>query len=218
MISVADLLIDNRLPSNYFVSDVYVRGTLELGLLENRRGDRLLALPDTLMKSIVSGLNQETGQATKYVLRNCGLWWGKNFYARFCEELGEYYQHGVADLPMIEFVKALQECWRTHGWGVLTVNTDYQAEGFLMIEVENSPFTIHPIQPNQPSGALECGVLQAFFSQLTGRDLTCVQISCESLNADRNRFVLGLESRLETAEALVQEGQSHVAIMQMLTQ
>lgn len=218
MISVADLLIDNRLPSNYFVSDVYIRGTLELGLLENRRGDRLLALPDALMKSIISGLNQETGQATKYVLRNCGLWWGKNFYARFCEELGEYYQQGVADLSMIEFVKALQECWRTHGWGLLTVNTDYQTKGFLVIEVENSPFTIHTIQPNQPSGALECGVLQAFFSQLTGRDLTCVQISCESLNADRNRFVLGLESRLEAAEALVQEGQPHTAIMQMLTQ
>lgn len=218
MISVADLLVDNRLPSNYFASDVYIRGTLELGLLENRRGDRLLALPDALMKSIVSGLNQETGQATKYVLRNCGQWWGKNFYARFCEELSEYYQKGVADLSMIEFVKALQECWRTHGWGVLTFNTDYQMKGFLVIEIKNSPFTRHSIQSNQPSGALECGVLQAFFSQLTGRDLTCVQTSCESLGADRNRFVLGLASRLEAAEALVQEGQPHPAIMQMLTQ
>jgi len=218
MISVADLLVDNRLPSNYFASDVYVRGTLELGLLENRRGDRLLALPDALMKSIISGLNQETGQATKYVLRNCGLWWGKNFYARFCEELSDYYQKGVADLSMIEFVKALQECWRTHGWGVLTLNTDYQMQGFLVIEVKNSPFTLHPIQPNQPSGALETGVLQAFFSQLTGRDLTCMQISCESLGADCNRFVLGLENRLESVEALVQEGQPHTAIMQMLTQ
>ncbi|MEM9116753.1 MAG: V4R domain-containing protein [Cyanobacteria bacterium P01_D01_bin.6] len=218
MISVADLLIDNRLPSNYFVSDVYVRGTLEFGLLENRRGDRLLALPDALMKSIVAGLNQETGQATKYVLRNCGLWWGKNFYARFCEELSEYYQQGVAELPMIEFVKALQECWRTHGWGVLTINTDYQTKGFLMIEIENSPFTQHVIQRGQPSGALESGILQAFFSQLTGRDLTCVQISCESLGADCNRFVLGLENRLQAAEALVEEGQPHTAIMQMLIQ
>jgi predicted hydrocarbon binding protein len=218
MISVADLLVDNRLPSNYFASDVYVRGTLELGLLENRRGDRLLALPDVLMKSIVAGLNKETGQATKFVLRNCGLWWGKNFYARFCEELSEYYQKGVADLSMVEFVKALQECWRTHGWGNLSLNTDHQMQGFLVIEIQNSPFTMHPIQPNQPAGALESGVLQAFFSQLTGRELACVQISCESMGADRNRFVLGLEDRLEPAAAMVQEGQPHTAIMQTLTQ
>jgi len=36
MISVADLIIDNRIPGNYFASDVYVRSELELGLLENR--------------------------------------------------------------------------------------------------------------------------------------------------------------------------------------
>ncbi|MGD1932537.1 MAG: V4R domain-containing protein [Leptolyngbyaceae cyanobacterium] len=218
MISVADLLVDDRLPSNYFASDVYVQGTLELGLLENRRGDRLLALPDALMKAIVSGLNKETGQATKYVLKNCGLWWGKNFYARFCEELSEYYKKGVADLPMVEFVQALQECWRTHGWGRISLNTEYQLQGFLVIEVKNSPFTAHQIQSEQPSGALEGGVLQAFFSQLTGRDLSCLQTSCESLGADRNRFVLGLADRLQSAEALVQEGQPHDAIMKMLVQ
>ncbi|MGF1459393.1 MAG: V4R domain-containing protein [Leptolyngbyaceae cyanobacterium] len=119
---------------------------------------------------------------------------------------------------MVEFVKAMQECWRTHGWGIFALNTDYQMQGFLVVEVQNSPFTVHPIQPNQPAGALEAGVLQAFFSQLTGRDLACVQTSCESLGAECNRFILGLESRLEPVEALVQEGQSHVAIMQMLTQ
>ncbi len=217
MISVADLLVDNRLPSNYFANDVYVKGTLELGLLENRRGDRLLALPDALLKAIVAGLNKETGQASKFVLRNCGLWWGKNFYSRFCEELSEYYQKGVADLSMVEFVQLMKECWRTLGWGNLALNMDYQTQGFLVIETQNSPFTVHPLQPNQPSGALEAGVFQSFFSQLTGRDLFCLQISCESLGADCNRYLLGLESRLKPAEAWVQEGKPYTVIMQMLS-
>ena len=47
MVLVADLLSDNNLTANYFADDVYVHGTLELGLLENRRGDRLLALPES---------------------------------------------------------------------------------------------------------------------------------------------------------------------------
>ena len=218
MISVEDLLADNRLPGNYFANDVYIRGTLEFGLLENRRGDRLLALPDTFLKAIVSGLNNETGQATWFVLRNCGFWWGKNFYARFCEELSEYHQKSVADLSMVEFTQALQECWRTSGWGNLQLNVKHHVQGFLVVEVRNSPFTVHSLQPNQPSGALEVGVLQAFFSQLSGRDLICVQTSCESLGADRNRFVLGLEDRLQPVEAWLQEGRSHDTIMQLLTQ
>lgn len=218
MISVTDLIDDNPLPSNYFASDIYVRGTLELGLLENRRGDRLLALPDTLLKSIVAGLNNETGQATRFVLRNCGLWWGKNFYARFSEEISEYYKSALADLSMIEFTQALYECWRTHGLGKLNLNMDYHNQGFLVVEIQNSPFTAYALQPNKPSGALESGVLQSFFSQLTGRDLVCVQTSCESLGSEHNCFVLGLASRVQPAESLVQEGQSHDAIMQTLTQ
>ncbi|NER78523.1 MAG: 4-vinyl reductase [Leptolyngbya sp. SIO1D8] len=218
MISVADLLTDSYLPSNYFASDLYIRGSLELGILENRQGSRLLALPDNLLKAIISGLNNETGQATQFVLHSCGIWWGKNFYARFCEELSEYYQKPVAEISMLEFVQALQECWRTHGWGNLHLNTDYHQKGFLMIEVQGSPFTAHAIQPNQPSGALESGVLKVFFSQLTGRDLDCVQVSCESLGADRNRFVLGLEKRLQPAKDLAQEGRPHDAIMQTLIQ
>jgi predicted hydrocarbon binding protein len=216
MISVADLLVDNRLPGNYFSSDIYVKGTLELGLLENRRGDRLLALPDSFLRGIVAGLNKETGQASKFVLRNCGIWWGKNFYRRFCEELGEYYQQSIADLSMIELVKSLQECWRTHGWGKLHLNLDYQNKGFLIIETQNSPFNAHQLQPNQPSGALETGIFQAFFSHLTGRELVCVQTSCESLGAECNRYLLGLEARVKPAEAMVQEGQTHTAIMQAL--
>lgn len=217
MISVADLLTNDRLPSNYFASDVYVRGTLELGLLENRRGDRLLALPSVFIKAIYQGLNKETGQATQLILRNCGLWWGKNFYARFCEELSDYYKKPIADFPMAEFLQALQECWRTHGWGAVQLETDYHQQGFLVVTVQNSPFIAEVEASTRPVGALEAGILQAFFSQLTGRDLTCLQTECESLGAERNRFVLGLENRLKDATALVEEGQPHDAIMQMLT-
>ncbi|MDA0267939.1 MAG: 4-vinyl reductase [Cyanobacteria bacterium] len=216
MISVADLLTDERLPSNYFASDVYVRGTLELGLLENRRGDRLLAIPEVMLKSIYAGLTSETGQAAALVLRNCGRWWGKNFYARFCEELSDYQKKAVADLPLAEFMLSLQECWRSHGWGLLHLNMDYYNHGFLVVEIQHSPFTIHAIQANKPSGALETGILQSFFSQLTGRDLNCMQTSCESLGADRNRFVLGLENRLQPAAAWVEAGQPHDAIMTQL--
>ena len=77
MINIADLLKQPRIPGNYFASDAYVRGDLELGLLENRRGDRLIALPQTLIQAIYIGLEQETGQASRLVLFNCGRWWGK---------------------------------------------------------------------------------------------------------------------------------------------
>jgi len=215
MISVADLLTNDRIPSNYFAFDVYVHGDLEMGLLENRQGDRLLALPETLIQAIYSGLDKETGQATRLVLFNCGRWWGKSFYVRFCEQLTDYYGTAISDMPMAEFLQSLQQCWITHGWGRIELDQTYQSKGFLIAKTWNSPFAKHAPTWNQPVCYLEAGVLSSFFSNLTGRELHCVQTTCESLGADCNRFVLGLPKRLEVAETLV-TNLDHDAILQQL--
>jgi hypothetical protein len=64
---------------------------------------------------------------------------------------------------------------------------------------------------------LEAGVLGAFFSQLTGKDLHCIQTTCESLGSDCNRFILGLQKRLEPVEAMVINAMDHAVIMQTLS-
>ncbi|MGK7890588.1 MAG: V4R domain-containing protein [Leptolyngbyaceae cyanobacterium] len=216
MISIADLLVDDRIPSDYFANEFYVKGDLELGLLENRQGNRLIAIPETLIQGIYAGLEQEIGQNTNLVLFNCGRWWGKNLYTRFCEEVTDYYQTAVADMTMVEFMHCLRQCWATHGWGQLDLDQTYQQQGFLVISVTNSPFAKQAGSSTRPSCALEAGVLSVFFSQLTSRELHCVQTTCESMEADCNRFILGLQKRVSPAEALVSEGLDHKAIMEQL--
>jgi len=218
MVSAADLLIDGRLPGNYFAPDLYVRGSTELGLLENRRGDRLLAIPEPLLQAIYAGLEKETGQASKLVLYNCGRWWGKNFYARFCEELHDYFNLPMADLSMAEFLQSLQQCWKTHGWGQIHLDVTYRDQGFMVIEIWHSAFTAFATQSQTASGDLERGIIEIFFTQLTGRELRCVQTSCTAKGDDCNRFVIGLEKRLEPVASLLMQGQSHQAVMQTLTQ
>jgi predicted hydrocarbon binding protein len=216
MISVANLLANNRIPGNYFASDVYVHSDLEMGLLENRRGDRLLALPETFLQAIHAGLEKETGQASSLVLMNCGRWWGKNFYARFCEEVSDYYEKPLAEMPMVELLQCLRQCWTTHGWGKIDLDHTYQQHGFLVIKIYNSPFITSSPKAERPVGFLEMGILSSFFSQLTGRDLHCVQTSCQSQSSDSSYFVLGLAKRLEPVEKMVMDGKPHEAIMQSL--
>ena len=216
MISVADLLVDGRIPGNYFATDAYVHSDLELGLLENRRGDRLLAIPETLIEAIYAGLEKETGQATRLVLSNCGRWWGKNFYARFCEELSDYYGNPLAETVMSDFTQSLEQCWITHGWGKFELDQTYQHRGFLIAKVTHSPFASHAPEMDRPVCFLEVGIFAAVFSQLAGRDLDCVQISCESQGADSNRFLIGLPERLSSVEEMVNQKVDHEAIMAKL--
>jgi hypothetical protein len=215
MIDVAEL-VKEPFVGNYFAPDAYIQGDIESGLIESRRGSRLLALPEPLLEGIYAALENELGQGSGLVLFNCGRWWGKNFYRRFAEDVQEYYGKSLAKMEMVEFLQCLKQCWKTHGWGILNVDLDYYYQGFLVVEVWNSAFIKAAPSGNSPMGFAEAGILSAFFSQLTGRDLHCVQTSCESMGAVSNHFIIGLSERIKPAQAWLEEEQDHDTIMERL--
>lgn len=217
MIDVANLLKPNKpIPGNYFAYDAYVTGDYEIGLVENRGGSRLIALPQLLLEAIYSSLEEETGQASGLVLYNCGRWWGKNFYRRFAEEVSNYYEQPLAETSMVEFLESLKQCWKTHGWGVMDIDLDYYDQGFLVVKTENSPFAASASPNGSPVCFIEAGFLSAFFTQLSGRELVCFQTACESMGSEANYFVIGLAERVRTAQAWLEEGQDHQTIMNRL--
>lgn len=214
MIEITELLKKNSLPKNYFAHDAYVIGDFELGLIENRQGARLIALPEVLIRAIYSSLEQETGQAAGLVLYNCGRWWGKSFYRRFNEELSDYYNRPLAEMEMIELVQSLKQCWKTHGWGMIDLDFNYYQKGFLVVKIENSPFVQSGLEIKTPICFAEAGILAAFFSELTGEELESVQTQCESLGLESNYFILGLSERINPIKTWVEEGQNHDKIIE----
>jgi uncharacterized protein len=217
MASIADLLKQKpRLAGNLFAADTYFQSDIELGMLKNRQGSRLLALPSALVDVLYSGLEYELGASTGYVLYQCGYHWGKAFYRRFVTEVSEYYGQPVAQMGTLEFVQALQQCWKTSGWGQLEMNFDAHQQGFLGVSVQNSAFTKSREGHDKPQAEIEAGFLSAFFSQLTGQPLECVQSACEALGAPANQFILGLKDRLKPAEAWLEEGLDHATILDRL--
>jgi uncharacterized protein len=219
MASIADLLQNkSHLPGNFFAYNAYVRSDIELGMLKNRQGTRLVALPDTLLDVLYSGLAYELGGATEFVLFQCGYQWGKAFYRRFATEVSEYHTQALAEMSTLEFVQCLQQCWKTCGWGTIALDFAQYEQGFLVVMVKNSAFNQGRESIEHPQADVEAGFLSGFFSQLTGQPLHSVQTGCEQLGAAANYFVLGLADRLKPAEAGVAEGQDHDTIMVRLTQ
>jgi uncharacterized protein len=216
MIAIADLVKESHLPGNYFAPDAYVQGDLEFGLIENRKGDRLLAIPEALIQGIFSGLEEEVGPSAGIVLFQWGFRWGKNFYRRFAEEVRDYYDKPLAQMELVEFMQCLKQCWKTHGWGLLELDLTAYQQGFLVIKLENAPFAKFALTSDKPMGFVEAGILSAFFSQLTGRDLHCAQTTCESMGAKANDFVLGLAERLKPIDGWIAEGHNHSTIMERL--
>ncbi|GBF82304.1 V4R domain-containing protein [Aphanothece sacrum] len=216
MIDIANLIQDNPVKGNYFSPDAYVQGDFEFGLLENRSGSRLLALPETLLQALYAALENELGQGSGVALFSCGLWWGKSFYRRFAEEVGKYYGKPLASMEMIEFLQCLKQCWKTHGWGTLEIDFKYYQQGFLLAKIINSPFAQFAPQNKRPMCFFEAGILSAFLSEITEEKLHCIQTSCESMGADCNDFVIGIAERINPASAWLEEGHDHGTIMELL--
>jgi predicted hydrocarbon binding protein len=216
MIDVANLVKDSSLKWNYFSPDAYLQGDFEFGLLENRSGSRLLALPQPLLEAMYATLEDELGQGSGVALFSCGRWWGKSFYQRFAEEIGEYYGQPLVQMEMIQFIQCLKQCWKTHGWGTIEIDLKYYQNGFLVPKIVNSPFAQFAPQNKRPMCFLEAGILSAFFSKITGQELHCLQTSCESMGADSNNFVIGLAERIKPIEAWREEGHDHATIMELL--
>ncbi|AFZ54089.1 V4R domain-containing protein [Cyanobacterium aponinum UTEX 3222] len=216
MISVADLVREKPLKGNYFAPSAYVQGDFELGLLETRLGSRLIALPEVFLQGVYEGLNEELGQASGLVLYNCGKWWGKSFYRRFLQEVSEYYETPLAQMEMVEFLSCLKQCWKTHGWGVIEFNFDYYSQGFIVVNTVNSPFAQAAPQGEGFACQPEAGILTSFFSQLTGEDLLALQTSCESMGASANYFIIGLNERMKSAKAWLEEGHDHEMVINLL--
>jgi uncharacterized protein len=218
MISVKELVKESRLTGNYFAPDAYLQGDLESGLIENRGGGRLLALPESFLRAIYEGLEEEVGAASEPVLYKCGAWWGKTFYRRFAEEVSKSLGRPLADIDMIEFLQCFKQCWKTHGWGSIELDFDFYQHGFIVAQIRNSAFAKSSPTLDKPKCFVEAGLLSSFFTGLTGQKLHCIQTTCESMGADCNYFILGLPERVKRAEAWLQEKHDHATIMERLCQ
>lgn len=216
MISIENLL-QKPLPGNFFAPDIYLQGDYEFGMLENREGDRLIALPEILLEALYEGLEEEVGPSAGLVLTQCGVWWGKSFYQRFANYVSGYSAQTLAQMPMIDFLQCLKECWKTHGWGIIDIDSTYHQSGYLVIEVKNSPYLHKGSSKDSPQGFIEIGVLKAFFSKLTGQDLDCVQTCCESSGAESSYFILGIADRLSSIKSKQDEGMDHQSIVNELS-
>ncbi|MEB3161515.1 MAG: V4R domain-containing protein [Synechocystis sp.] len=216
MIDVNALIESTPPKGNYFAPDVYLQGDNEFGLLENRSGARLIALPDTLLKGLFTALDSELGIGAGVALTACGKTWGTAFYKRFADELAEYYGKPIQQMEMVQFLQTFKQCWKSHGYGLVDIDLKYYQNGFIVADVVNSAFIACAPQGKRPMGFLEAGILMAFFSQLTGEDLHCEQTTCESLGADKNTFILGLKDRLKPVSAWLTEGHDHATIMELL--
>lgn len=218
-----------KIPNHYFSQRAYIKSDPSTGLLASRQGNRLIAIPDMLLRNIHRSLRQEAGDATPLALYTCGYWWGGYFYDRISQELERYYQMPLAEINAMEFLVTLRELWSVHGLGYLNLDFSYRNYGLIKVLTaysvlqEGSDIGLKPGQ--LPSYHLEAGFLAAWFSRWAGKELrACAtdwghrHLSEETATelAPFTEFLIGMSDRIEPIENQVRQGDRTGVILQKI--
>ena len=233
---MVESMIAEYIPGNYFFPRTYVKSDAATGLLSTRQGNRLLAVPIVLLRSIHRSLQAEAGQAAPLALYTFGFGWGGTFYDRVRNELEAYYHTTIAQMGAMEFLINMRQLWAVHGLGLLTLDFRYRQQGLVLVTTENSTMAtgseVGTIAGSFPWHHLEAGFIAAWFSRWAGKDIracaidwgtnmpshehqTLSQSGEESL--PYTQFLVGLPSKVEQAEQWVRQGERSVEILPKLT-
>jgi uncharacterized protein len=190
------------IPANCFNQRSYVKSNPTSGLLATRHGDRLIAIPELLLRSIPKVLRVEAGEASYLALYTFGDNWGKTFYTRMMQDMMKYYHQQILDTIASEFFVNVQAAWAVHGLGKPIVDFSLAQQGLLVVTIENSGIdngkTIEATLTSR-SFSLEAGFLAGWFSTLTNKKLrACASNWSQAPNS--MQFLVGSIPQIESIE------------------
>ncbi|MCY7335415.1 MAG: hypothetical protein LH613_04245 [Chamaesiphon sp.] len=190
------------IPTNCFNPKSYVKSEPASGLLATRHGDRLIAVPELLLRSIPRILRVEAGEASYLALYTFGDNWGKTFGSRMMQDLVKYYRQPILETIATEFFANVEAAWAVHGLGKPSIDFSLADRGLLVVTIANSGIANGQTVENNPtyrSFSLEAGFLAGWFSNLTGEDLGACASNWSEAPISM-QFLVGSKIHIESIE------------------
>lgn len=190
------------IPTNCFNPKGYVKSHPASGLLSTRHGDRLIAIPEVLLRSIPKILRVEAGEASYLALYTFGDNWGKTFSDRMVQDMVKYYRQPILTTISSEFFVNVQSVWAVHGLGKPSIDFSLAERGLVVVTIANSGInngTTVETNPTYRSYSLEAGFLAGWFSNLTGKPLRACASNWSEAPASL-QFLIGSIPQIESIE------------------
>jgi uncharacterized protein len=190
------------IPTNCFNPKSYIKSHPATGLLATRHGDRLIAVPEVLLRSISNTLRVETGEASYLALYTFGDSWGKSFCERVSQDIIQYYGQPVLTTIAPEFFVQIQAAWAVHGLGKPSIDFSLSEQGLIVVTIENSGIggnTAIEDDATYRAFSLEAGFLAGWFAALTGEKLRACAFNWNEAPASI-QFLIGSADHIESIE------------------
>lgn len=180
------------------------RFDLSGGTIRRSDVERQLFIGTETLNGIHRALDEETGEAWRIVMRNCGHDWGRRIMARIELDLQRATDRGLDGLTVAEFLELVGTWFRFHGWGRIEFDLDRTEDaGIVVARVHDSLVTEALADESGPVDHLVEGMLCAVLEGISERELACLQITSERRRQGTiGEFVISARPRIEAIEEL----------------
>jgi len=209
-----------RLKGNFFADPEFFRTDVTKGVTRTPTGTRICTLPSDFLLGLRDAVIYECGRSYRPVMKAAGKRWGLQFAKRLERELTAFYQSPFRDLPPGLVRTCLAEAFNAHGYGRLTLEPLAEDAEFTVAEVRDPVMPSIVREAERPVDLLTAGMLGSVLTQLSGKQLECVQTECPSMGAECSRFIIGSTARITEIEEWLGELEqmpAHEAIVRQLT-
>lgn len=208
----------NTVQADCFSETDYFKTDIALGVTTNKSGKRIISLSEDFLSGFREALVDECGPAANEVLYSCGRMTGDMVGLRLSNEVAEQYRQSVNSLSVSVFDTVIHSYFSHHGWGFFKSDYGSVNQGLIICEFDNTIFQTFTENESRPIESLLAGLLAGIYSHISGQELECIQTECLSTGAAKSRFILGLAGRIDQARPFVEAGDSHIEIVNKLSQ
>jgi predicted hydrocarbon binding protein len=203
---------------NYYDPDDFFSRNHETGEIRRRDGQRVVAITEDFIASLLAGTAQEVGEeAARAILYQTGVRWAlvdmKNFQFNIEKEFG--------GTPVSEMhLNFVMETWwwplTTMGWGGWKYDFSLRKQGIVTVDLYDSVVAKSLERLGRPVCYWYAGLFAGLMTHLSRRELNCIEIQCYASGHDVCRFMIGSDKRINPAAFWVEEGASAAEVLEKL--
>jgi len=200
---------------------LYTESSYQFDLYEGTAVDssntRIIYLSTDIIRGIQAALSFEAGAAWTLVLKRSGTLWGKRIFKALNKQVLAEFGEKMPMMSVPNLFALLSEYFGLHGWGRLRFDTSIaNTSGVLVVELHNGMISDSLDSLKERADYIVAGMLGAFFSELSGVELDCIEVTTPLLGAESSRFYITDTDRIASLSTLIEEGMSEDEIRQRL--
>jgi len=185
----------------------FLRRDETTGELRTVNDKRAVVMTGDLWKALTESLSERLAGEFDEALYSAGQRWGTGAFTEFTEKVAAAQKtlYHTRNMSLSDFKEEFNRYLVRHGWGRFDI---YEKHELIFVDLFSSAY---PEMLGERAGmtcSLMAGFFSGFFSDLTAVDLSCIELRCTAMGADKCTFVVGDSALTGSVRKWLSKGRS----------